>query len=267
MTEPHNHPGRLAGRRALIVGAGSGIGRAVLDAYLAEGASAVVLELDPAKCEQLRAAWPDMPVVQGDAASVSDVARAVHACAQRWGALDVLVNCAGVFDFYRPLGEIDTQALPDAFDEVYRINVLGQLLPVRAALDLLRKAKGCVVLTSSLSGFMPGRGGILYVGSKFAVRGCVASLAHELAPDVRVNGVAPGGTLGTDLRGANALGQSARRVQDGPARVDDLKTLTPLQVAMTAADMAGSYVFLASDEARGMSGEFLHPDGGMSARV
>jgi NAD(P)-dependent dehydrogenase (short-subunit alcohol dehydrogenase family) len=258
---------RLQGRCALIVGAGSGIGRAVVDAFLAEGAEVGVLELDGAKCDELRAAWPDMPVVQGNASSADDAERAVRACRERWGRLDVLVNCVGVFDFYRPLGLIDPGALSAAFDELFRANVLSQLAPARAALSLLQASKGSMILTSSSSGFLPGRGGILYVASKFAVRGCVMSLAHEFAPHVRVNGVAPGGTLGTDLRGAASLDQSERRVPVGPERVQDLQKLTPLQVAMRPEDMAGSYIFLASDESSGMTGEFLHPDGGMGVRA
>ena len=70
---------------------------------------------------------------------------------------------------------------------------------------MLRRTGGSVVLTVSTSGFYPGRGGVLYVASKFAVRGCVIALAHELAPEVRVNGVAPGGTLGTELTGPASL--------------------------------------------------------------
>ena len=80
------------------------------------------------------------------------------------------------------------------------VNVKSQLVSVRAALAELRQARGSVVLTVSTSGFYPGCGGVLYVASKFAVRGCVVALAHELAPQVRVNGVAPGRTLGTGRR-------------------------------------------------------------------
>ena len=103
------------------------------------------------------------------------------------------------------------------------------------------------------------------MASKFAVRGVVMSLAHELAPDVRVNGVAPGGTLGTDLAGLRALGSAGNRLDDLPGRAADLEARTPLHVALTGADHAASYVFLASDDAKGMTGRFLHPDGGMAA--
>ena len=98
---------------------------------------------------------------------------------------------------------------------------------MRAALPELRRAGGSVVLTVSTSGFYPGRGGILYVASKFAVRGCVIALAHELAPEVRVNGVAPGGTLGTELTGPRSLGLAGQVLGAAPGREEDLRRRTP----------------------------------------
>jgi len=200
---------RLEGKRALLVGAGSGIGRAVADTFAAEGASVAVLERDPGKVAALRA------------------------------------NGRG-------------------FDEAFRVNVKSPLISVKAALSHLVAARGAVILTASSSSFGPGRGGVLYVGTKFAVRGLVVALAHELAPAVRVNAVAPGGTLGTDLRGLAALEQAGRSLGDVPGREADLRARTPLQVALTAEDHAASYVFLAAHDARGMTGQLLRPDGGAS---
>ena len=114
-----------------------------------------------------------------------------------------------------------------------------------------------------ISGFYPGRGGVLYVASKFAVRGCVIALAHELAPAVRINGVAPGGTLGTELAGARSLGLGDRVLGTTAGREQDLRRRTPLRVALTGEDHAGSYVFLASDRARGITGTVVHSDGGV----
>ena len=178
----------------------------------------------------------------------------------------MLVNCVGVFDFYRGLADLSDDELDAGFDELMRVNVLSQLACVKAGLSALREARGCVVLTVSTSGYYAGRGGILYVASKFAVRGCVLALAHELAPDIRVNAVAPGGTLGTELTGAGSLGLAGRVLGDAPGREEDLKGRTPLRVALTAADHAGSYVFLASDRSRGITGTIIHSDGGAGVR-
>ena len=103
---------------------------------------------------------------------------------------------------------------------------------------------------------------MLYVSSKFAVRGLVTALAHELAPQIRVNGVAPGGTLNTDLRGLASLGLDDVRLDDSPNRASDLAARTPLHVALSGEDHAWSYVFLAADRSRGITGETIHPDGG-----
>jgi NAD(P)-dependent dehydrogenase (short-subunit alcohol dehydrogenase family) len=255
--------GWLEDKRALVVGAGSGIGRAVLDAFIAEGAQVSALELDAAKCERL----PDgIPVAQGDATVMADARSAVTTTCDAYGGLDILVNCVGIFDFYRGLDDLDPATLNDAFDETFRVNVLSQLTTVKAALPELRRSHGSVVLTVSTSGFYPGRGGILYVASKFAVRGCVIALAHELVPDVRVNGVAPGGTLGTELTGPASLGLNDQHLGETPGREEDLKRRTPLHVALTGADHAGGYVFLASERARGITGTIVHSDGGIGIR-
>ena len=258
--------GWLDGKRALVAGAGSGIGRAVLDAFAAEGARVAALELDQAKADRLATEVPGCVVSRGDATSLADARTVVGAVTHSFGGLDVLVNCVGVFDFYRGLADIDDGQLDAAFDEVFAINVKSQLVCVRAALPELRRAGGSVVLTVSTSGFYPGRGGVLYVASKFAVRGCVIALAHELAPEVRVNGVAPGGTLGTELTGPRSLGLAGQVLGAAAGREQDLRRRTPLQVALTGADHAGSYVFLASDRARGITGTVVHSDGGIGIR-
>ncbi|OBG63109.1 MULTISPECIES: 3-(cis-5,6-dihydroxycyclohexa-1,3-dien-1-yl)propanoate dehydrogenase [unclassified Mycobacterium] len=255
--------GWLEGKRALVVGGGSGIGRAVVDAFGAEGAKVAVLERDNDKCEALRRQLPGVPVIQGDAITRDANERAVDAAVDAFGGVDTLVNCVGIFDFYKGIGDIEADALPGAFDEMFRTNVLSHLQSVKAALPRLRAGTGpSIVLTESASSFYPGRGGALYVSSKFAVRGLVAALAHELAPRIRVNGVAPGGTLGTDLRGLASLGLDGVRLDDKPGRAQEVAARTPLHVALSGQDHAWSFVFLASDRARGITGESVRPDGG-----
>jgi NAD(P)-dependent dehydrogenase (short-subunit alcohol dehydrogenase family) len=254
--------GLLAGLRALVVGGGSGIGRAVVAAYLREGARTAVLEVDPGKCAALASQLPGCEVCQGDATSLPAAQAAVGHAVATFGGLDVLVSCVGIFDYYTGIREIPDEALTDAFGEAFTINVLGQLAPVKAAVPALAQAGGSIILTTSTSAFYPGRGGLLYVAAKFAVRGAVIALAHELAPQIRVNSVAPGGTLDTDLRGLRSLGLHQRSLSEAAGRAADLRARTPLRVALTPADHAGSYVFLASAAASGMTGVFLHSDGG-----
>jgi NAD(P)-dependent dehydrogenase (short-subunit alcohol dehydrogenase family) len=253
----------LHGKRALIVGAGSGIGRAVVDAFRAEDARITVLERDRGKCDRLRDERPGVPVVEGDAITREANEHAVKVAVDAYGGLDILVNCVGIFDFYRGVDDIDADDLSPAFEEMFRTNVLSHLHSVKAAVPALRTSTGSsIVLTESTSSFYPARGGVLYVASKFAVRGLVAALAHELAPQIRVNGVAPGGTLNTDLRGLASLGLDDVRLDDTPNRAHDMAARTPLNVALTGADHAWSFVFLASDRSRGITGETVRPDGG-----
>jgi NAD(P)-dependent dehydrogenase (short-subunit alcohol dehydrogenase family) len=254
----------LAGTRALVIGAGSGIGRAVHDAFVAGGAVVVALERDAGKAGELRSAHAETIVLTGDATVPDDNDAAVAAAVETHGGLDVLVNCVGIFDFYRGVRDLDRGELIPAFDELFHVNVASMLLGVHAALGPLTAARGSIVLTCSTSSFYPGRGGVLYVASKFAVRGLVVALAHELAPDVRVNGVAPGGTIGTDLRGPAALGLDEQSLGARPDRAAELQAHTPLHIALTAADHAASYVFLAT--ARGITGTIVHPDGGIGIK-
>ena len=253
----------LDGKRALVVGGGSGIGRAVVDAFRDEGAKVAVLERDADKCDALRHDFKKVPVVEGDATTGAANDLAVATAVETFGGLDTLVNCVGIFDFYRGISDIDAEDLPAAFDEMFRTNVLSQLQSVKAAIPALQAEAGSsIVLTESASSFYPGRGGVLYVASKFAVRGLVSTLAHELAPQIRVNGVAPGGTLNTDLRGLASLGLDDVRLDDSPDRARDLAARTPLNVALDGSDHAWSFVFLASDRSRGITGETVRPDGG-----
>ena len=253
----------LGGKRCLVIGAGSGIGRAVVDAFIDEGAQVGALELTATKCAELESVDGfDGPVICGDATSRRDNEEVVGACVDRFGGLDVLVNCVGLFDYRTALADIDPDRFDAAFSEAMNVNVRSHLLSVQVAVPHLRTRRGSIILTCSTSSFMVGRGGVLYVASKFALRGCVVALAHELAPDIRVNGVAPGGTVGTDLRGLTALGLADRSLGEDPDRADSVRRRSRLEVAPTAREQAACYVFLASDAATAMSGRFLHPDGG-----
>lgn len=256
----------VAGKTVLVTGGGSGIGLAVVDALLGDGASVGVLERDPAKCRALAARWPDLAVVEGDATCAEPNRRAVDAVLDRWGRLDAAMAFVGVFDLYLPLERIPEDRFDAAFEEVFAVNVKSALATARAAVPALRRSRGSLTLTLSSSSFAPGRGGALYVASKFALRGAVLQLAHELAPDVRVNGVAPGGTLDTDLRGPRSLDLDGQRLGDRPGRREELERRSPLRLALTPADHAGAYLWLASDRASGVTGEIVRSDGGAAVR-
>jgi NAD(P)-dependent dehydrogenase (short-subunit alcohol dehydrogenase family) len=255
----------LDGQVAVMTGAGSGIGRAALTAFLAAGVRVSVLEQSAAKCAELRQLGPGVTVTEGDATLADAHAAAVEA-ARAYGPVSLAISFVGTFDHYLPLAGIPEAQFDAAFDEMFAVNVKSALLLARSVVPDLRRSRGTLILTLSSSSFFPGRGGPLYVASKHALRGVVLQLAHELAPEVRVNGVAPGGTVSTDLRGLSALGQAGSRLDDRPGRKEQIEARTPLGTALSAADHAACYLFLASAGAAGMTGQILSNDGGLSVR-
>lgn len=260
--------GRLDGQVALVTGGGSGIGRAVVARFVEEGARVGVLERVAARAESARAEFGDRVVgIAGDVARFADNKRAVAETVRAFGRLDVFVANAGVFDVYARLAEFDEERLAEACDELFGVNVKGVILGTRAALPELQKSAGAMIFTASVAGLNSGGGGALYTASKHAVVGLIRQLAVELGPDIRVNGVAPGGTL-TDLRGLSILHQDARSQFADPAIADRLRAGNPLRIALMPEDLAGAYVFLASrQDARGITGTILTVDGGSTLRA
>lgn len=258
--------GWLDGEIALVTGGGSGLGRAIVDRFVAEGASVGVLERSAEKAAGLVDAHGErVTVTVGDATSLADNRRAVAEVLDRFGRLDVLVPNAGVWDYNVGLADLPGHAIDAAFDEVFHLNVKGYLLAASAALDALRASAGSIVMTVSNAGFWPGGGGPLYTASKHAVVGLVKQLAYELAPVVRVNGVAPGG-MASDLRGPAALGLDG--VSWGDLPVDRIiERVSPLGRPIAAEDYTGHYVLLASREnSRTVTGSVHNCDGGMGIR-
>ncbi|WP_326834742.1 SDR family NAD(P)-dependent oxidoreductase [Amycolatopsis rhabdoformis] len=251
----------LAGLSILVSGGGSGIGRAATLAYLREGAAVTVVERSPAHAAELRAAAGSLPleVVVGDATAPEVLAEAVATA----GRVDQLTCCVGVFDHYTSIRDLSVAELVTAAREIWQVNVLGALAAVRTAWPALEQARGSVTLTLSESAFHPVGGGVLYGSSKWALRGVVQHLAADLAPAVRVNGVAPGGTSGTRFSGLSALGRAESTVEDRGGRSDRIAATTLLRTAATPEDHAGAFVYLADPvAARVVTGVVINTDGG-----
>lgn len=259
--------GLLEGSRALVTGGGSGLGRAIVARFVTEGARVAVLERDVGKAEQLSADFGDVVTVTvGDVTRYDDNQRAVTAAVEVFGGLDTFVGNAGIWDWNVTLEAHDPDTLPSAFAELFGINVGGYLLGAKAALPALRESRGSMIFTSSNAAFDPAGGGPLYTASKFAVRGLVTQLAHELAPVVRVNGVAPGG-IRTDLRGPASLGLENQSLGEVPGFEEIVAAASPLGVLPDASDYTGPYVLLAArSQSSTITGTVIRADGGIGVR-
>lgn len=260
--------GWLEGKTALITGGGSGIGRAVVERFIAEGAQVGVLERFQERVDEVNSAFgSSVRAVQGDVTNYGDNERAIAETVRAFGKLDIFIGNAGIFDAQLFLADIEKERLGAAFDEMYNINVKGYLFGAKAAVPELQKTGGCMVFTASPAGLSPVGGGILYVTSKHAVVGLIHRLAYELAPDIRVNGVAPGG-VATDLRGPAALNMADQYVSGVRRRVEEAKARgETLKLGVQAEDVAGAYVYLASEEnSRAVTGVIIPTPGSMGTR-
>lgn len=259
--------GRLAGRVAIVTGGGAGIGRAVVDRFVDEGCSVVALEVSEQRSAALEAEHPKhVVVVRGDATALRSNKEAVETAVDVFGHLDCFVANTGFWDFGTTLEDLPSDDRFDlAFQQLFDLNVKAFLAGAKAAFPALRASCGALVMTASNASQHPGGGGPLYTSSKHAVVGLMRQLAYELAPEVRVNAVAPGGAL-TALTGPPALREDASDISALP--MDELISLmSPLGFLPKAEDYADWYVALASSgEARTMTGAVIECDNGERVR-
>ncbi len=130
------------GKVALVTGAGSGIGRAVVEALVGKGARAGVLELTPEKVEELEALGENVTAVQGDAARLEDNERAFSEIADAFGQLGVLVCCVGLWDNQAKLKCLPKEKIDEAFDDIFAVNVKSFLLATKACAEALIESEG-----------------------------------------------------------------------------------------------------------------------------
>lgn len=256
-------PRRLASRHALLTGAGGGIGLAVTEAFLAEGAHCTVVDLSSqpsADLAALTARHPDsLAYAAADVTRVEALGDLVDAAAARFGTVDVLFNNAAVFDM-APLLESG----PAMYERLFDVNVKGMFFMMQAVLSRLVAAgrHGSVVNLASQAGR---RGEALvahYCASKAAVISYTQSAALAMAPHgIRVNAIAPG-VIDTPMwQGVDALFARYEHLQPGEKKIAVGKAV-PLGRMGAPADIAGAAVFLASDESAYITAQTLNVDGG-----
>ncbi|MCH5198679.1 MAG: 3-oxoacyl-ACP reductase FabG [Oscillospiraceae bacterium] len=242
----------LQNKVAIITGGSRGIGLAVVEAFLAEGAAVVLCASRKETAEQavngIKEKNPDAKVegIWPNLADYSDVKTAFDAVQEKYGRIDILVNNAGVSES-TPFANYTEEV----FDKVMDLNVKGVYNCSKAASDwMVKQAEGVILNVSSMVGRYGQPAGIAYPTSKFAVNGFTLSLARELAPKgVRVNAVAPGITE-TDM--VKALPKQV---------IEPMINTIPLRRIGKPEDIANALVFLASEKASYITGVVLSVDG------
>jgi NAD(P)-dependent dehydrogenase (short-subunit alcohol dehydrogenase family) len=254
LDQNHAVPGRFSGRTAVVTGASRGIGLAIAERLVSEGARVCITARNAGPLEEAAAALPRDSVitVAGKADDPEHRREVFDAVVSEFGGLDVLVNNAGINPAYGPLTELDF----DVARKVLEVNVLATLAWVQGAVAhrALRFAErhGTVVNLSSVTGETPAPGIGLYGVSKAAVSHLTRTLAVELGPDVRVNAVAP----------AVVKTRFARALYEG--KEDQVAEDYPMKRLGAPYDIAAAVAYLASDDSSWVTGQVLTVDGGLT---
>jgi len=254
--------GLLAGRRALLTGAASGIGAATARRFCEQGAAVVLTDLDGAGAEEqarsLRAEGLRAHAAPLDVTDDRAVARALADAARTLGGLDTVLANAGVLS----LGCVEETPV-EQVERLLHVNVLGAYSVLRHAIPHVRAAgQGVLLATASLAGLQGSAELAAYAASKFAVVGLVQSLAGELAPEgIRVCAVAPG-FVGTAMLEPFAQARAAIRGCTRAEVVAAMLAATPIGRLVAPEEVADAFVYLASPLAAAVTGETLTVSGG-----
>jgi NAD(P)-dependent dehydrogenase (short-subunit alcohol dehydrogenase family) len=239
---------KLTGATAIVTGASRGIGLATAVALTNAGANVVVTSRDQGAAEAAAASIGAAAYgLAADATDEGAALRCIDLALERFGRVDILVNNAGSSDAHGPLAAVDHVAFARTFD----VNVWGPFLWTRLVWDAwMREHGGAVINNASLGAMSVRRGLHLYAASKAALVHLTRCLALELAPQVRVNAVAPG-LIRTQIS------ESLWRDHE-----DDVRATTPLGRIGEPDDIASAIAFLASPAASFITGETIVVDGG-----
>jgi len=244
---------RFTGKTVIVTGASSGIGKGAAERFADEGANIVAVGRDAAKVGEALAHLPQdrLVAIGGDVADPATARAAVEAAVERYGRVDVLINNAGI-----AIGGDVTATEEQDFAKVLAVNVGGYFHFAKAAMSQIVQTKGSIVMTSSVSGLGGDWDMFAYNTSKGAVTNMVRAMAMDAGKQgVRVNAVNP------SLTDSNMT----KDMQEDDALMAKFMERIPLGRIARPDDVAAVMAFLASDDARFVTGVNLPVDGGLSA--
>ncbi|HZT63378.1 MAG TPA: SDR family oxidoreductase [Burkholderiales bacterium] len=244
---------------ALVTGAASGIGRAAALALARAGYDVAINysrsdAAAKAVADEAKKIGAKALLLRCDVADEAGVRAMLKTVQEQFGRLDVLINNAGTTAAWKPK-DLESLSLED-WDRVFAVNVRGLFQVTRAAVPLLRAAKGCIVNTASIVGLRPGPQPLPYAASKAAVVNLTKTLAYNLGPDIRVNAVAPGWMEGDWME--RMLKDKYEELMSKRAKA------TPLKRCVTAEDVAETMMSLVQSN-RFVTGEVIVIDGGFAS--
>jgi NAD(P)-dependent dehydrogenase (short-subunit alcohol dehydrogenase family) len=259
----------LTGKVAIVTGGASGIGRGIVERFLAEGAEVVIAdvqrELGEAVAASLNSGSGSGALFHyTDVGDQAQVGRLVATAIEKFGGLNIMVNNAGISSPLRR-GLFDEDL--EEFDRVMRVNVLGVMAGTRdAARHMAEHGGGSIINISSIGGIQPGGGVTSYRASKAAVIHFTKSAAIELAHyEVRVNCIAPG-NIPTPLLKTAASDEDRERLERFEAKIrQQMRADRPLKREGTVEDVAEAALYFAGDRSRYVTGTVLPVDGGTVA--
>ena len=239
---------------AIVTGGSSGIGAATAKELSTRGwRVAISFSKDAKRAQEVAAQCKDAIAVKSDVSLDADCRKLAKEVLAKWGRIDALVNNAGTTKFVK---HADLEGLSaEDFERIFRTNVVGPFQMIRACAAALKESRGSVVNISSVAALLGTGSSVAYAASKAALETMSFSLARALAPEVRVNIVAPGHV--------NTPWQVAAHGEEGAAQVAQrFAAVAPLKSACEPEDLADAIVWLV-EGARLVTGELLYVDGGI----
>lgn len=250
---------KLEGKSIVVTGASSGMGKAICELFVKEGANVIAVARRKERLEELAEELKEecgkLVPFPGDVSKQEDVEAAIDCAVETFGRLDVMINNAGVMDDMSPIGDIVNERI----EKVFSVNVYGPMYAMRKAVNVFKAqgGGGNIINVASLGGLRSCAGAI-YCASKAAVISLTKNTAFMYQPDgIRVNAILPGG-IKTEIATSMGMPNMA-----GYGRVQKVLATSP--EPGEAEDIANAALFLASDDSKYINGDLLIVDGGWNA--